>query len=118
MLEVSPDFPAVAPQEAVTVGYIVAIPDKSSPGIYRMLCQNQRRRGYYHDVPSESSDGLVGLAGAWSSLNVLLSHLANQVLHLEGIPSSKFSCGSHVVDRSCLVCVVLRRCYLIVTIHP
>jgi len=83
-----------------------------------MLCQNQRHRGYYHDVPSESSDGLVELARAWYSLNVLLPQLVNQLLHVEGIPSSKFSCGSHVVDRSCLVSIVLRRFYLSVAIHP
>jgi len=97
---------------------MVSIPDKASPGIYRMLCQNQRLRGYYHDVRSESSDGLVGLARALSSLNVLLPQLVNQLLHIEGIPSSKFSCGSHVVDRSCLVSVLLRRFYLSVAIHP
>jgi len=50
-----------------------------------MLCQNQRRRGYYHDVPSESSDGLVGLARACSSLDFLLPQLVNQLLHVEGI---------------------------------
>jgi len=108
----------VAALEAGSVGYIVSSPDKSSPGIYHMLCQNQRRRGYYHDVPSESSDRLVGLAWAWSSLNVLLPQLVNQLLHVEGIPSSKFTCGSHVVDRSCLVSVVLRRVPLSVAIHP
>jgi len=83
-----------------------------------MLCQNQQRRGYYHDVPSESSDGLVELAQAWSSLNILLPQLVNQLLHVKGIPSSKFTCGSHVVDRSCLVSVVLCRFYLSVAIHP
>jgi len=83
-----------------------------------MLCQNQRRRGYYHDVPSEFADGLLGWARAWSSLNVLLPQLVNQLLHVEGIPSSKFSCGSHVVDRSCLVSVMLHRYYLSVAIHP
>jgi len=117
-LEVSPDFPAVGAREAGSVGHIISIPDKWSLEIYRMLCQNQRRRGYYHDVPSESSDGLVGLARAWSSLNVLLPQLVNQLLHVEGIPRSKFSCRSHVVDRSCSVSVVLRRFYLSVAIHP
>ena len=71
-VEVWPDFPAVGAREAGSVGYSLSIPDKWSPGIYRMLCQNQGRRGYYHDVLSESSDGLVGLGWAWSSLNVLL----------------------------------------------
>jgi len=51
-LEVWPDFPAIGAREAGSVGYIISIPDKSSPGIYRMLCQNQRRHGYYHNVPS------------------------------------------------------------------
>jgi len=83
-----------------------------------MLCQNQRRGGYYHDVPSESSDGLVGFARALSSINVLLPQLVNQLLHVEGIPSSKFSSGSQVVDHSCLVSVVLRRFYLSVAIDP
>jgi len=53
-IAVSPDFAPVGALEAGSVGYIVSIPDKSSPGIYRMLCQNQQRRGYYRDVPSES----------------------------------------------------------------
>jgi len=112
------DFPAVGTREAGSVGYSVSIPDKSSPGIYRMLYQNQRCRGYYHEVPSESSDGLVGLARAGSSLNVLLPQLVNQLLHVEGIPSSKFSCGSQVVLRSFLVSVMLRRFYLSVAILP
>jgi len=87
----------VGGREAGSVGYIVPIPDKLSPGIYRMLCQNQRRPGYYHDIPSESFNGLVGFAQAWSFLNVLLPQLVNQLLHIEGIPSSKVSCGSHVI---------------------
>jgi len=86
-LEVSPDIPAVGAWEAGSVGYIVSIPVKWSPGIYRMLCHNQRRRGDYHDLPSESYDCLVGLALAWSSLNVLLPQLVNQLLHVERIPS-------------------------------
>jgi len=73
-----------------------------------MLCPNQQLRGYYPNLPSESYDWLVGLAGVWSSLNVPLPQLVNQLLHVERIPSSKDSCGLLVVDHSCLVFVVLR----------
>ena len=105
-------------REASSVGYIVSIPDKSSPGIYCMLCQNQQHCGYYHDVPSESNDGLVVLARVWPSLNVLLPQLVTELLHVEGIPSSKALYGSHAVDCSCLVSVMLRRFYLRVAVHP
>jgi len=116
--EVSPDIPAVGAREAGSVGYMLSIPDQLSPGIYRMLGQNQRPRGYYHDVPSESTDGVVGFARAWSSLNVLLPQLANQLLQVEGILRSKFSCRSHVVNPSCIVSVALCKFYLSVAIHP
>ena len=91
-LYVSPDFLAVGAREAGSVGYIESIPDKSSSGIYRMLCQNQRGGRYYHDVPSESYDALVGPARACSSPNALQPPLINQLLHIKGIPSAKVSC--------------------------
>jgi len=118
MLKVSPDFPVVGALEAGSVGYIVSIPDKVFAGIYHMLCQNQPRRGYYHDVPLESYDRLVEFARAWSSLNVLLPLLVNQCQHVGGIPCSKVSCQSHLVDSRCLLPVMLPRFYLSVTIHP
>ena len=117
-LQVSLDIVAVSGRKTASVRYIISIPNKLSPGIYRMHCQNQPHRGYYHDVPSESYHGLVGLVRAWSSLNVLLPQLVNELLHVEGIPSSKVSCGSHIVDSGCLVSVGLRRFYLRVPIHP
>jgi len=83
-----------------------------------MICQNQRHREYYHDLLSESYDGLVGLVRASSSVNVLLPQLVNQLLHVEGIHSSKVSYGSHVVECSCLVSVVLHGFYLSLAIHP
>jgi len=67
-------------------------------------------------MPSESYDGLVGLAWVWSSLNVLLPELVNQLQHVEGIAGSKVSCGSHVVHRSCSVSVVLHPFHFSVTI--
>jgi len=118
MLKLLPHFPAVRAVEVGSVGYILSIPGKLSSGIYCMPCQNQRRCGHYHDLPSESYNGLGKLAQVSSSLKVSLPQLVNQPVHIEGFPSSNVLCKLHVVNHSRSVSVLLHGFYLSVIMYP
>jgi len=73
-------------------GYIVSILDKLSPGVYRILCRNQLRRGYLHDTLSEPYDWRVVVMFSFSP-NDGVPQLLVLLLPLEGVVGSEVLFG-------------------------